>query len=182
MQNIFQFIVPAAIIGFVLYRRIRRSIGFQLYKQRRLIVRMSIFSILLVLILGLSFSHPINLLYDFLGAAAGSLILMYAIRKSLFEMKEDGLYYRTHIWIESFILFVFLSRFIYRFTNWGSISQAAADAGNNPDQVNIAFTSDPISRAVFFLLAVYYIGFYFYVWKKGKVLLQETESKPTIQI
>ncbi|RLQ96224.1 hypothetical protein [Falsibacillus albus] len=166
MSDLPQYIIPFALIAFILYRRIKRSIGFQLYKPKRLLIRSAIFCIVSFMILAASLLHPSDYLYDFFGVMAGSIILIYAFKHSSLEIRVEKLYYRTHIWIESLILFIFLSRFLYRFTY--VILVGNSQGSQDPIQFSQAFTRDPWSRAVFFLLATYYVGFNLYIWKKGK--------------
>ncbi|MBS4174558.1 sporulation protein [Bacillus sp. FJAT-49736] len=159
-----------AIIALILYRRIKRSIGFQPFKRSRLTTRIVIFSIITVLLLGTSALHPISYLYDLLGIILGSILVMYAMKHSTFEMRNTTLYYRTHIWIESLVLFIFLSRFAYRIV---FMLQMTSNVNMNDPQNTQYYAKDPLTMGVFFLLAAYYIGFYSFVIKRGTSLLSK---------
>jgi hypothetical protein len=169
-----QYLYPMLLILFILYRRIKRSIGFQPFKTRRLIVRIAIFSFIAVLLLGISALHPMSYIYDLAGIIAGLILITYAIKHSSFEMREKTLFYRTHIWIESFVLFVFLGRFLYRVTYLFVIPNSQPNM--NSVQYGQHFTKDPSTMAIFFLLAAYYIGFYSFVLKKGKEILYKNQT------
>lgn len=166
-MNIFiQHAYPFFIVGFVLYRRIRRSIGFQPFKPKRLIFRIALFTLVALFFISSCFLHPISFIYVLTGAAIGSLLLTYAIKHSQFETRKDELFYRTHIWIESIVLFLFLSRFLFRITLLFQISNKQANM--NSLEYSQHFTTDPLTMSVFFILVVYYIGFYLFLIKKGK--------------
>ncbi|WP_367015735.1 sporulation protein [Priestia koreensis] len=165
MMHVQPYIYSFVIIAFILYRRIKRSIGFQLFKTRRLFIRAILFSVIAVLLLINSAVHPISYLYDAIGIVGGIILLSYAQKHSQLEMRENLLYYRTHIWIESIVLLLFLSRFLYRFIQIMKIDpETQASYGKH-------FASDPLTMIVFFLLATYYIGYNLYIYGKGKKYL-----------
>ncbi|WP_416826367.1 sporulation protein [Ectobacillus polymachus] len=162
---------PVLFILLILYVRVKRSIGFQPFKVRKFIIRIIIFSILILVLLAMSATHPISYLYDLAGIVVGGVLATYAMKHSLFELREQALFYRTHIWIESIVLFLFLSRFFYRLIYLFSISSSQSSS-----QLNQNFAKDPLTYAVFFLLAVYYIGYYSFVLQRGKRILHESRD------
>lgn len=174
MHVVTQYGIIILLIALVLYRRIKRSIGFQPFKARRLIIRIVLFSIIMVLLLDMSASNPLLYFYDAAGVLVGMIVVLYARKHSSFEIRGELLYYRTHIWIESIVLFLFLSRFVFRLFTLFSTS-------NTPSSMNTSvnsqhFISDPSTLSSFFLLAVYYIGFYSFVLKRGKSILQNKDQ------
>ena len=168
MNSIVHYIYPIALIAFILYRRIKRSLGFQPFKRSRLTTRIVIFSIIVVLLLATSALHPISYIYDLVGIILGSILVIYAMKHSTFEMRNNALFYRTHIWIESIVLFLFLSRFAYRIV---FMIQMSSQANMNDPQNMQYFGKDPLTLGVFFLLATYYIGFYIFVINRGTSML-----------
>jgi hypothetical protein len=168
VNSVLHYVYPILIIAFILYRRIKRSIGFQPYKKSRLITRIVIFSIVIVLLLITSALHPISYLYDAVGIILGIVLVIYAMKHSTFEMRNDTLFYRTHIWIESFVIFLFLSRFAYRIVSMMHL-KSQIDM-NNPQNAGY-YSKDPVTLSVFFLLAAYYIGFYVFVLKRRNAML-----------
>ncbi|MGE8205309.1 sporulation protein [Heyndrickxia sp. NPDC080065] len=157
-----QYLYSFLVVGLILYRRIKRSIGFQPLKKRRLVVRITIFSIVVILLLLTSALHPISFLYDFVGVVLGLVLLFYAMKHSTFEQKNEIIYYRTHIWIESIVLLLFLSRFLYRIFEVYTLSKT------QPQMTPQMYGRDPLTLGVFFILAVYYIGYYSFVLVKSK--------------
>ena len=72
MNSIMQVALPFVIIAFVLYRRVKRSIGFQRYSPKRLKFRIVLFAIVGVILLAVSIIHPILIIADVIGIAAGA--------------------------------------------------------------------------------------------------------------
>lgn len=178
MQSVSQYLFPILIIGLVLYRRIKRSVGFQLLKLSRLKFRIFIFILVSVLILAMSALQPISYIYDVIGMAIGLILAKLAIKYSLFETRNSELFFRTNIWIESLTLFLFLSRFLYRLMTVYMVSKPATT--QDPTMISQNFTRDPLTRIFFFILAIYYIGYYAFLLKKGKELAEEKSRDITI--
>ncbi|MDF2963836.1 MAG: hypothetical protein K0S39_5571, partial [Paenibacillus sp.] len=103
-----------ALIAFMLYRRFKRSVGFQKLTRSRLIFRSVMFTLLGCVFLYLGMLHPINFVADAAGLAAGLVLSYYAVKHLRFEKRPDGWYYRTHIGIEVTVLVIFMSRIGYR--------------------------------------------------------------------
>lgn len=162
MNQTAQFAVPILLVAFILYRRIRRTVGFQLLRPRRLKVRIGIFSVIGILLIAAGFVHPIVFAADGAGLVLGGLLAWFAIRHSVVERRSDGLYYRTHVVIESIVIALFAGRIAYRFLFAMQGTQAAMDAGGNPDALQ-QYGRDPWTAAIFFILIAYYAGYYVYV-------------------
>lgn len=98
---------------FFIYRRTKRTIGFQSLLRAAQIPSHVIqhpgnrhFPT------RLRPSHSFHRLFDWPCCGAG--LGLTAIRHTRFEHRADGWYYRTHLWIEIAVLVLFLSRIIYR--------------------------------------------------------------------
>jgi hypothetical protein len=170
-MNYSQYVIPFLLIALILYRRVKRSIGFQAYHPRRLVIRSTILLLVGLLLLGVSAIHPISYIYEAAGCLLGGVLLAMAIRWSRFEKREGTIFYRTHIWIETLVLFLFLSRFLYRMFYIFQVS--GRQSSLNSSQMNMQYTKDPVTMGVYFLLVVYYVGYAFYVMKKSKGMEEE---------
>ncbi|MCD7033998.1 DUF1453 family protein [Metabacillus sp. GX 13764] len=168
MPDIYTVLLPVLIIGFILYRRISRSIGFQPYKKRRLIFRMCLFGLIGVMVLLASLAHPFSLLLDAAGVIAGLVLAKLAIDHTKFEERTGGLFFRTHIWIESIVLFLFLSRIVTRLVMIYTIEKSS----QSPEQLQSQFSS-PLTAGVFFLLVTFYLIYYGNVLRKGTRMRQK---------
>lgn len=167
MTDIYSYLLPILIIGFFMYRRIKRSIGFQPFKKGRIRFRMILFGFLGLLIFLASFMHPMSLILDAAGIIAGIVLAKFAIDHTKFEEREENLYYRTHIWIESAVLFLFLSRIATRLVMLLTLDKSA----QSPDQVQGQLSS-PLTAGTFFLLITFYLIYYTNVLRKGSGLLK----------
>lgn len=169
MHNLGQFAVPALLIIFILYRRIRRTVGFQKFSPRTMRFRIGIFGLIGILLLTAGYLHPILYLADAAGIACGVLLAVLAVRHCVFEWRGQDLCYRTHIGIEMLVLALFLGRLAFRFVYMFSAAGQAAMA-NDPAQMQ-QYTRDPWTAVVFFILVTYYIWYYSYLLKEGKKTL-----------
>lgn len=163
MEHLLQFLIPLLLVAFVIFRRIRKSMGYQPFKPYLLKFRIAIFSIVSFAFLSFSAQHPLSYVYDLAGILLGAVLVAYAMKNIMFEFRENALFYRTHLWIELFIVFLFLSRLAYKMIT----------ASGTPP---VSYDTDPATLFVFFLLAVYYIGFNMFVLRKGKERLQDNQT------
>ncbi|UKS26813.1 kinase [Paenibacillus sp. HWE-109] len=161
-QDWLHYAIPFVIIAFFIYRRTKRSIGFQKLSPGRLKFRVILFGILGLLIFLLGFVHPIHFIAYIIGLAAGTALGLTAIRHTRFEHRADGWYYRTHLWVEIAVLVLFLSRVVYRIA---FISLSANPASMNPADPT-QFTKDPLTAGVFFIIVSYYILFFGYLLRE----------------
>ncbi|OCT14811.1 hypothetical protein A8709_11620 [Paenibacillus pectinilyticus] len=167
MQDAMHYVIPVLIIGFIIYRRTKRSIGFQKLSRGRLTFRLSLFSILGVIIFLLGFVHPIHFIGYLIGLAGGTFLGLTAIRHTRFEHRSDGWYYRTHLWVEVTVLILFLGRIAYRYAS-------IAISTGSTTQINPAdfsqFSKDPVTAGVFFIIVSYYVLFFGYLLREGAKL------------
>lgn len=174
MHLFLQFVFPFLLFIFILYRKIKQSIGFQLLHIRRLKIRIILFIFFSGIIIAASALHPISYLYDVIGGGVGYILAKNAIQYSLFEIRQEALYFRTNIWIESLILFLFFSRFLYQIIIY--LNTLHSFSFQDPMTYTQDFTNDPLTRAVFLILSVYYIGYYIYLLRKGKEMEESKNS------
>ncbi len=151
------YAVPAALVTFLVYRRIQRTIGFQEFKPNRLLFRTVLFSTFGLLKLYVAFLHPVSLIGDGIGLALGATLAYYAVQHSKFEKRESGWFYRTNPWIEGTVLALLLLRIISRF--W-MLSNASATP-QNPLQ-----EADPFTGGLFFLFVVFNLLYSLDIWRK----------------
>jgi hypothetical protein len=173
MQSMFQIAIPFLFIAFMIYRRVKKSIGFQPFSPKRMRFRTVLFGILGIFILSVGFIHPILFLADGVGIAVGAVLAFYAIRHFVYEWRGELLYTRTHIIIEATVLTLFLGRVLYRVLTVIMLSKNSA-APSDPQQMS-QFTKDPYTVAIFLIIVIYYIAYYSFLIRKGKVLLAEKQ-------
>jgi TRAP-type mannitol/chloroaromatic compound transport system permease large subunit len=159
-----QYLFAALFIGFIVYRRTKRSIGFQKFSRKNLLFRTILFGVLGIVILGFGFLHPIHFAADAIGLAGGIILGLIAIRHTRFEKRETGWYYRTHLWVEVAVLVLFLGRIAYRMLFIFSEGQATAANMSVADPSQ--FAKDPITSGVFFIIVTYYVLYFSYLLKE----------------
>lgn len=164
-----QVAIPAVLILFLVYRRIRKTVGYQPFKPRRLQVRIGVFSVLALMLLLLGFLHPIVWVGDAAGVAAGLVLARFAIRHNEFDSRENGLYYRTNTAIQAIVVALLLGRLAYRFAFAGpTAAQTAATTAGEQIQMQRIYGSDPWTSGIFFVLVTFYIVYFTYVLRHGK--------------
>jgi hypothetical protein len=173
MDSIIQVALPFILIAFVLYRRVKKSIGFQRFSPKGMRVRSVIFGVLGLILLAVGFIHPILFLADAVGIAAGGVLGYYAIRHFVYEWRAEFLYTRTHIFIESTVLILFLGRVLYRVLAVVMLTKQSG-AATDANQMT-QYTRDPATAAIFFIIIAYYLIYYSYLIRKGKSLLVEKQ-------
>ncbi|MEO8937139.1 MAG: hypothetical protein ABI327_10170 [Burkholderiaceae bacterium] len=145
--------VIAALIGWRMYRRVRRLIGRQPVRVKRLTLTAIFFPILLVLV-GLSGLRDIALLEGVVaGAAIGVALAWFGLRLTRFETTADGYYFIPNATIGVAISILFIGRLIYRFGvlyfSNGKVDPATMQS----------FGSSPLTLAIFGVVAAYYTAF-----------------------
>ncbi|MDA7027839.1 DUF1453 family protein [Bacillus sp. CLL-7-23] len=163
MQFSFYSLNLLVAVCFIVFLRLKRALGFQPIQQVRIVIRMFLFSILTALLLTMSAFNPLAYLYDTVGIIVGLLLTVYALRHISFEYRDGTLYYRTHLWVELAILSIFSFRLFNRIMNLKFLQ--ALTEGHSSAWGEF-FSEDPATMICFFVLAVYYIGFSFFILKK----------------
>jgi hypothetical protein len=148
-------VVPLVFVGLIVwrvYRRIRRSIGRQPVRTKRLTTGIVIYSVL-CLLLGLgAIPHPKVLEGLGAGLLVGVPLGLIALRFTRFETTPEGRFYMSHPYIGIAIAALLVVRVFYRLTVlFGNSSQAQTPA---------ATMQSPLTFSLFGLLAGYYITFY----------------------
>jgi hypothetical protein len=172
MGSIIQVALPFVLIAFVLYRRVKRSIGFQKYSIKGMKIRRVIFVIVGLILLAVGFIHPILFLADAVGIVGGCVLAYYAIRHFVYEWRGELLYTRTHIYIEAAVLILFLGRVLYRVLTVAMLTKSTGAADDNQ---MAQYARDPITVAIFFVIIAYYLIYYSFLIRKGEALIVEKQ-------
>ncbi|EST11969.1 CcdC protein domain-containing protein [Sporolactobacillus laevolacticus] len=168
------WMIIVALILFVIYRRIRRNIGWQLMRQKRMITRITIFAIIGFLFLIGSAFHPISLLSDALGIAAGVLLAVYSAKITHMEQRDQQWHYRPNVWIGSLVSALFLGRLFFRFYGLYTSGLLQGNAAN-PQQINQVGNS--WTAGLLLIIFAYYIVYYIFLLRKHKQLVETAETR-----
>lgn len=166
-QKLILPIVIGALVLFALYRRVRRTIGRQPVRPRRMQLRIGVLGIV-GLMFALVAARDMNLLGGLLAGVAGGLLLgWFGLRHTKFEVTAQGRFYTPHTYIGLAVSALLIGRLAYRFLAVYPAMQAASRADQDPFS---SFTRSPLTLAVFGVLIGYYVLYYAGVLRKSDEL------------
>ena len=134
------------------YSRVRRMVGRQTLRPRRLQITLVVFPLLLAMLMLTSLAHPLNALYVCAGATTGALLGLYGLRLTRFEVTGNGLFYTPNAHLGVALSLVFIGRIIYRLVSL----QMVGDSASPP---SMTFTGSPLTLLIFAMLAGYYVSY-----------------------
>ncbi|QQE77062.1 CcdC protein domain-containing protein [Alicyclobacillus sp. SO9] len=179
MQHGVSLAIFAAIILFGLYRRTRRTIGYQRFAKKRMITRMTIFVVVGVLILLGGIIHPYVYVYDAVGVVAGAVLAYYAMRTTAFESTGDVIRYRPNPWIGVVLIVLFFGRIVDRmFMDYKLFKNGVGTVAQSNQQAQMAaYAHDPFTSIVLFTIITYYIAYYAFVIRRVRLQGHVSESE-----
>ena len=160
-------VLMAALVIWMIYRRMRRTFGRQKVSETRIWVRIGIFAVVGGIFLMTSLRNP-PLLSALLGGLICGVALGYlGLRHTQFEVTPEGRFYTPHTYIGLTVTVLFLGRILYRFLTLHFDAQNVAAADQNPFA---GYQNNPLTTAIFGVLIGYYILFNLGVLRKTKEL------------
>lgn len=147
----------AALVAWMLWRRVRRNIGRQALRPTRMKLRigvLAVFGALALLVHAGSASLDGALLA---GMAAGAALAVFGLRHTRFEHTTEGTFYTPHAWIGALVSVLLLARLAYRFMIVLPAMHAARQLDANPFA---AYHKSPLTLALFGLVVGYYVAYY----------------------
>jgi len=159
----------ALVVLFVLYRRIRRTVGFQRLNRAQIWVQTGMFAVVCAIILHSDAFPSATLAADAAGIAIGVTLAVVALRKTLIEERGANVYFRPHPWIGLLVALLFIVRLAYRFLVLRAGHGGNAMAGLAPHLQFQTYAQDPVTAGVYFLLAAYWGTFNVWLLRRGRV-------------
>jgi hypothetical protein len=160
-------ILMVAILGFAIYRRVRRTIGRQALQPKRMQVRMGFFALAGIITLAFSF-RSVELAGSLLGGVlAGAALGYFGLRHTKFETTSEGQFYTPHLYVGLFVTVLFLGRIAYRFIFLYPMMQAATKVNESPFA---EYQKSPLTLAIFGVVIGYYVAYYAGVIRESRRL------------
>jgi len=156
--------VVLALVGWRIYKRIRRNIGRQPLRPRRALTSVIIFSVLSVALVLTSLHQPQLLLGLLGGLAPGVALGFVGLRLTRFETTTEGHFYIPNTPIGVGLSLLLVGRLAYRFT----VLRDVALAADHPPMMQ-----SPLTFFIFGLTAGYYL-----VYQSGLFLHNRDKSVP----
>jgi hypothetical protein len=178
-EHMWGTVLIAALVLFIIYRRFRRSFGRQVLNRKRMIVRMTILSIVGVVLLPAALRSAEIAGSIAAGVVIGVLLGLWGARNTRFEWHEDKLHYVPHTYTGMVVSALFLGRLLYRLVLVSNGALAGFDASGGAPTSAGALYQNPFTLSVFFLLIGYYLYYYSYVLWESKHLKRDVTLAPT---
>lgn len=154
-----------ALMLFVAYRRIRHAIGRQPLRPTRMKVRMAILTLASLAFVLVPRGQSLILVGAAAGAVAGVALAVYALKHTQVEFTETGIFYTSHPYIGLSIALLFVGRLVYRFVAISTM--APVDGAPRSVSPFAGAVGNPITTAVFFVMAGYYLTYYAGLIRRG---------------
>jgi hypothetical protein len=139
------------LIAWSIYRRVRRNIGRQKLRPRRIKISIVIFSLVSLLFCSLSLHQPRMLAGIGGGLLLGGLLGLAGLRLTKFETTAEGHFYTPNLHIGVALTLLFIGRLLYH--QW--VLHHPTTTGNHAPMFQSALTF-----FIFGLIAGYYIVYY----------------------
>lgn len=155
----------AAVVVWILYRRMRRSFGRQRVQDKRMWFRIG-FLTLITALAAVGFARDIDVLGALLaGIVCGAALAYVGLRHTKFEITPNGRFYTPHTYIGLVVTALLVGRLLYRFLGVynGVAPPAAAGQG-----LAAAYQHRPLTLAVFGVLVGYYVLYYLGVLRRTR--------------
>lgn len=174
-QHLTGTLVSTGLVLFFMYRRFRRNFGKQLLRRGYMTFRLVLLSVIGVLLLPSTLFSTELALVTAAGLAVGMGLAIWAAKHLRFENHDGKLYYIPHTYAGMIVTALFLGRILYRFvvmSSFMSSMNSARAGGPSPQDINSlqAYTHNPVTRGIFFILISYYVLYYAYVLWESKHL------------
>jgi len=168
----------AALIVFLLYRRLRRTFGRQPLRVAQMVVRIVLFAVLGALLSPTALRSPAFAGAAAAGLAIGVVLALWGASRTRFERAGGRLYYVPHTYTGIAVALLFVGRVAFRVIQAYQLSQVAGTiAPTGPPAGMASYVSSPLTLGLFFVLMGYYVCYYGLVLRKSKHLKADEVSE-----
>jgi Protein of unknown function (DUF1453) len=159
-------VLVAALVIFMLYRRVRRSFGRQPVHKGRMVFRAALLAVVGV---ALAILHPLasdGALAG--GVVAGSFLGYVGLKHTQFETGEKGAFYTPHTYIGLFVTSLLIIRLIVRYYVLHRRSTPLEPAAGGDPWA--AYQHNPLTIGIFGLVIGYYVFYNIGVLRRSDLL------------
>jgi len=175
----------AALVVFVVFRRLRRTFGRQYLSTTRMTIRIVLFSLIGASLLPAALRSAAFLGAEITGLVVGVALAVWGAERTRFLMYGDRLHYVPHTYTGIAVSLLFLGRLVYRFFQVfaGAHTSPAAEAADPGYGFTAAsMVRSPLTVGLLFVLIGYYVCYYSLVLRKSKQIKPEDiEIAPVAQ-
>lgn len=163
------------LIVFAIFRRVRRTIGWQPLIPGKMTFRTILFCVIGALFISASALHPIALVSDAVGILLGVILAVYGAKMTQYEQREGRLYYRPNTWVGSAVIVLFFARLAYRIYEgyaFANTNHTALQRGQDPTGLQSMgmTTTDPWTSGLLLIMFAYYVVYNVMLMRKQKQL------------
>ena len=148
LTNLVPVLLPCLIL-LALYGRIRRNIRRQVFKSRRITLRLIFFSVFILLIAALSLNYPSSLAGFGVGILLGVPLGLAGLHLTRFETTAEGRFFTPNMYIGVALSFLLVGRLAYRLT---LLYAASLDVSQHVP----GLLQSPMTLLIFGIIAGYY--------------------------
>lgn len=173
LHSAIPILLIVALLGWSMYRRVRRTVGWQVLVPRRLRNRAVVFAVVAVLLLTQAALDVRIAIFDAVGVVLGAALVYLAIMTTGFQQRGTEVYYRPNMWVGLGLVLILIGRVVFRlvyvYQDLGSLQSVQQGGSINSSQ--LSYANDPYIVSVFFLLCTYYIGYNLWLIRRHRQLV-----------
>ena len=168
------WIIPlaaAALVMFVLFRRVRRLFTRQRYSVTRIGLRLALIGgicVMLFLILSVAKGWV-----PAAGLGIGTVVGLFGMLLTRFDSTDDELHYTPNAYVGVAVLSLLLARLVYRFSQLENLSELThPEAGNGFK----GLSASPLTVGILFVILGFYLSYYAAVLVRGWALRERSSA------
>lgn len=170
MNQLLPFAVAAPLMALMVVSRIRRNVGRQRVRPRRMQIRAALLSFAL---LSLALAPPFQpqlAVAMLAGIGPGIALAFLGLRHTRFETTEAGRFYHPNLYIGLAVSALFIARIAYRLIVLAPMLQSIGHEGANMQAMMFSSSRTPLTLAVLGLVVAYYVAYYIGVLIRSRAL------------
>lgn len=166
-------LVSIPLVGVILYLRLSRSFGRQPMVAWKMILRVVLLSLAATIVGVVLLLFPTAQRFEAaaLGAFVGTVLARFGLTRTHVEVTPEGRFFTPHKWTQLVVTALFIGRLVARLTTDFGRNVTSADMVRNHQVVVSAQPAySPLTIALFFLFALYYVVYYVSLLRRARSL------------